>query len=202
MFSGIIEEIGSIHSIERHEKSKMIRLVVESKLLLGDMKVGESIAVNGACLTLIETDKNKFLTEVSPETAQKTNLGQLVKNERVNLERALQLNQRLNGHMVSGHVDTLIKRLNVETVEDGAILWYELPEDFTRYVIAKGSVALNGVSLTVNSIDKNKFSVFLIPHSIRHTNLLDESLNYVNLEVDMIGKYIEQMVSYSLGVLK
>ena len=219
MFSGIIEDIGIIRSKEPSLGSRMIRFIIETKLNLNDSKIGDSIAVNGACLTLLESmtsrldiignpsgfgnserseeSVNMFLTEISPETAQKTNLDKLEVGEVVNLERAMQLSQRVNGHLVSGHIDAVISRVEIESVDDvdgGTILWFELPDEFRKYLIVKGSVSLNGVSLTVNKIEDSKFSVFLIPHTIRYTNLIHDSSKLVNLEVDMIGKFIEQFV--------
>lgn len=198
MFSGIIEDMGTLRAKECVRGSKMIRFIIGSNLPLSEVKIGDSIAVNGACLTILETDKNQFLTEVSPETAQKTNLTFIEPGEGLNLERGLKVGERLNGHIVLGHVDSRISRLQIEEVEDGAILWLELPGEFARFVIKKGSVALNGVSLTVNEIEGGKFSVFLIPHTIRNTNLLASSSASVNLEVDMIGKYIEQFTAVTL----
>ncbi|OGQ33813.1 MAG: riboflavin synthase subunit alpha [Deltaproteobacteria bacterium RIFCSPHIGHO2_12_FULL_43_9] len=195
MFNGIIECLGTLLSKETTSGSEMLRFIIEADIVKDDIKIGDSIAVNGACLTIIETNNNQFLTEVSPETAQKTNLTLLEAGGRVNLERGIKVGERLNGHIVLGHVDTKIRRLQIERVEDGAILWFELPAEYKRYLIKKGSVALNGVSLTINDIKDERFCVFIIPHTIRNTNLLDDSSKLVNLEVDVIGKYIEQFVA-------
>lgn len=195
MFSGIIEELGVLKLKEIIGNSRMVRLVIEAKIPLDELKIGDSIAVNGTCLTLLEVNGREFLTEASPETIALTNLELLSVGDRVNLERAMKASDRFNGHIMSGHVDGKVRRLLVERVKDGAIAWFELSEDFRKYIVSKGSVALNGVSLTVNQILDDRFSVFLIPHTLKETNLLDTSSAWVNLEVDLMGKYIEKFVS-------
>ncbi|MFC2075015.1 riboflavin synthase [Bdellovibrionota bacterium] len=195
MFSGIVEDLGVLKSREWLEKEPVWRLCIETSLSLDDMGVGGSISHNGACLTVIKKEANLFWVDVSLETADKSNLGNIDIGGRINLERALKLSQRLDGHLVMGHCDKRIRRLEIKEIGEGAEVWYELPSDLSRYVIVKGSISVNGVSLTVNEIHDGRFSVFLIPHTIRETNLLDDSAEEVNIEVDMIGKYVERLIA-------
>ena len=192
MFSGITEDIGFVRSSEKKDAMRVLQ--IETLLPLEEVSIGESISVNGACLTVTEKTQKLFSVEVSPETEEKTNLRRLTGGSRVNLERALRLSDRLNGHMVSGHVDMIIRRLGFDRIGEGAVVWFELPPSLRRFIVMKGSATLNGVSLTINEIEDDRFSVFLIPHTIRNTNLLDPETEIFNLEVDLVGKYLEQLV--------
>ncbi len=192
MFTGLIEELGSIQVIERHERG--IRLKVKANAIR-DVQPGESISVNGVCLTVTETKKDSISFDVSPETIKAANLGNLRIGDRVNLERAMTLQQRLGGHMVTGHVDVTgtIKEKRAE----GEFTIYRVAAspDFLRYVILKGSVAVDGISLTVIGLDKDSFSVAIIPHTASVTTMGFKAVgDTVNLEADIIGKYIERFL--------
>ena len=193
MFTGIVEEIGYIGKIVRGQSS--IRLVIECSTVLGDIKIGDSIAVNGICLTVAERGDDYFLADVMPETIRKTALDTLNVSDLVNLERALQVSERLGGHIVSGHIDgTGTVRGHFE--EDNAIwLMIEASPDILKYIVAKGSVTLDGVSLTVADISPRRFKVSLIPHTASLTILGRKKIgDAINIECDIIGKYIEKLV--------
>ena len=194
MFSGIIESLGSIDNIEDLGGDK--RLVVEPhELDLNDIKIGDSVSINGACLTVININQQYLAFDVSNETLNCTNLGNLENGSLVNIERALRLSDRLNGHFVTGHVDTVGKV--VKKQEEARSWQYEIQvtKQYMRYISRKGSVAVDGVSLTVNDIDNDIFSVNIIPHTQEHTlfKLYNENTE-VNIEVDMLSRYIERLL--------
>lgn len=162
---------------------------------LSEPEEGESIAVNGVCLTARDIKGNRFLVDVSPESLSRTGLGGLQTGSRVNLERALRLSDRLGGHMVSGHVDALGKVEDRRSHGDFTLFFFSLDRSLMKYVIEKGSIAINGVSLTVNSVDGEKFSVSIIPHTLSVTTLGElQPGDTVNIEVDIIGKYVEKLL--------
>jgi len=192
MFTGLIEELGRIQVIERHGRG--IRLKVKANAMR-DEQPGDSISVNGVCLTVTETKGEIISFDVSPETIRATNLGNLKIGDRVNLERAMTLQQRLGGHIVTGHVD-VTGTINDRRAE-GEFTIYRIaaPPDFLRYVILKGSVAVDGISLTVIGVDRDSFSVALIPHTASVTTMGFKTVgDTVNLEADIIGKYIERFL--------
>ncbi len=194
MFTGLIEELGTVRRISSSGEGTDI--VIAAKKVLSDLKIGDSIAVNGPCLTATAVDKNNFTAWAMPETLEKTNLRQLTTGSPVNLERAMTLNGRLGGHLVSGHIDAVITLAGREPQGGAIILTFAAPEELMRYIIPKGSVSLDGVSLTVIDVDENRFSVGLIPHTAGETTLgRKESGAPVNLEVDLIGKYVEKMLT-------
>ena len=156
------------------------------------MKSGDSIAVNGACLTVTEFDSVSFTADVSGETVNRTNIGKLRVGEKVNLERPMRLSDRLGGHLVSGHIDGIGVIRGVERRGGMSIFTIEVPAEFKRYLIIKGSVAIDGISLTVNEVKGNRFTVTIIPHTAEMTTLgFKKTGDIVNLEADMIGKYVE-----------
>lgn len=192
MFTGIIEEIGKVKSLRRGAKS--FTLEVEADKVLEDTRVGDSIATNGVCLTVTRMTEHGFAADVMPETVQRTALGELQSGSQVNLERALTLQTRLGGHLVSGHIDGT-GRLIARRLDDTA-LWLTVACDshLLRYVIEKGSVTLQGVSLTVARVDEHSFSVSLIPHTQTATTLHEVRVgDLLNIENDMIAKYVEKL---------
>lgn len=194
MFTGIIEELGIIKAIR--SQSGGIRLSVEGKVVMEGMKTGDSIAVNGACLTVTEFNSAVFSADVSRETVDKTGIGKFRVGDKVNLERPLRLSDRLGGHLVAGHVDTVGVIRGIINKEDAAIFTFEAPKEVTKYLIYKGSVAIDGVSLTVNEVMGSRFSVSIIPHTARMTTLGFKKIgDTVNLEADMIGKYVEKFTN-------
>lgn len=193
MFTGIAEEIGQIIAIRHGAASARLQIAAEK--ILDDLQIGDSVAVNGVCLTATEVKAGSFCADAMPETLRRTSLSTLKAGSRVNLERALQLNGRLGGHIVSGHIDgraTLCDRRQ----EDNALwLWLEADRRLLRYIIEKGSVALDGISLTVAAVRGGRFAVSLIPHSAGQTTLGERRVgDKVNLECDIIMKYIERLL--------
>lgn len=198
MFTGIIEEIGTINSIQHGPKSAVIE--VEARTVLEGTKLGDSISTNGACLTVIEMSDSKFKVEAMNETLERTNLGELTVGSRVNLERAMELGERLGGHMVSGHIDGTGRIVSMR--QDDIAWWVEVSCEprVMRYIIEKGSIAIDGISLTVAKVHLSSFEVSIIPHTKDHTTLLRKSVNdKVNLENDLVGKYIEQ---FTMGTVQ
>jgi len=195
MFTGLIEEIGSVDSIVK--STKAARITIKARKVLEDVKLGDSICTNGVCLTVTYFDSEKFTVDVMAETMRRSNLGMLSKGDEVNLERALKLSDRLGGHIVSGHIDGLGKIENY-TKEDNAVwITVSAPPGILKYIVQKGSITTDGVSLTVAYIDDEKFKVSIIPHTKDVTTLPHKNIGaMVNLECDMIGKYIEKLMKY------
>ena len=193
MFTGIIEEVGKVQHVQMGSASCV--LTVAASKILSDAHIGDSIAVNGTCLTICRFDAHSFSADVMPETMRRTNLGRLAPGSPVNLERAMAVGGRFGGHIVSGHIDGTgqIKSL---TREDNAV-WVQiaaLPE-LLHYVVEKGSIAIDGISLTVAKVTKQDFSVSVIPHTGEETTLLHKKPgDIVNLECDILAKYIEKML--------
>ncbi|MFZ5596233.1 MAG: riboflavin synthase [Bacillota bacterium] len=193
MFTGLVEELGVVRGIARGADSA--RIHIEARKIVEDMKIGDSIAVNGVCLTSVEFDRSHFIADVMAETLARTNLAGLKPGDRVNLERALRLGDRLGGHMVSGHIDGvgIIKRR--EKYDIATLITITAPASVMRYIIKKGSVAIDGTSLTVVDFGGDWFQVSLIPHTARMTTLGFKKVgDGVNLEGDIVGKYIERLV--------
>ena len=194
MFTGIVEEIGIIKSISKGSSDASI--IVECKNILEDAKIGDSIAIDGVCQTIVRFDKNIFTVEVSNETLKVTNFSSLKAGDRVNLERALTLQSRLGGHVVSGHIDGLVKIKKIQKISEFYNIDFEIEKDLDKYVVKKGSVALNGISLTVADISYNTFSVAIIPHTFENTALKYLKIgDFVNIEVDILAKYVEKFLS-------
>ena len=189
MFTGIIEDTGTVAAIEPTDKG--MRLTLTTALDLSDTAIGDSIAVDGCCLTATVVSADRFMAEASHETLACTTLGDLTVGGRVNLERALMAGQRMGGHMVTGHVDT-VARLESRTPNGEAVdLTFSFPTDYQSHLVPKGSVTIDGISLTVNSVGEGTFGVTIIPHTAQVTPLMDRAPgDPVNLETDIIGKYI------------
>lgn len=195
MFTGIIQATGRIARVERRGADALLAIATE-KLDLADVRIGDSIAVNGVCLTVVTLAGAQFAADVSGETLSRTTLGTLAANARVNLEKALALGERLGGHLVSGHVDGLgtIRARR----EAGRSIIYRIaaPDELARYIAEKGSICVDGVSLTVNRVEGNEFEVNIVPHTTGATILDEYTVNRaVNLEVDLIARYLERLVT-------
>ncbi len=194
MFTGIIEEIGKVKSIERHANS--IRLTVSAKKIMSDIHLGDSISTNGICLTVTTFTNDSFTVDVMPETMVTTNFKNLKVNDEVNLERALSVNARFGGHIVSGHIDgigTIIKKYN----DDKAIrMSFATSPSILELIVKKGSIAIDGISLTVTDVDTTSFSVSIIEHTQGETTLTSKKIgDTVNLENDVIGKYVQKLLA-------
>ncbi|MDX9835314.1 MAG: riboflavin synthase [Desulfobulbus sp.] len=193
MFTGIIQGLGTL--VEKRSAGGGMIFVLEADFDLTDPQEGESIAVNGACLTARDIHGRRFIVDVSQESLSRTGLDRLQTGSRVNLERALRLSDRLGGHLVSGHVDAQARVEQRRSAGDFTLFTFSLDPGLTKYIIEKGSVAIDGVSLTVNSCEHRSFSVSIIPHSLQWTTLGRlRAGDLVNVEVDMIGKYVEKML--------
>lgn len=193
MFTGIVEEIGRLVSTRRGVDSA--QLVIGAEKVILDAKIGDSIAVNGVCLTVVRAGSGQFTADVMAETLAKTNLGELAPGGSVNLERALALGDRLGGHLVSGHIDGVGIIVRREKHDIATLLTVRAPREVMRYIIRKGSVAIDGTSLTVVDFDRDTFQVSLIPHTAAATVLgFKKEGHRVNLEGDIIGKYIERLM--------
>lgn len=191
MFTGIVEEIGKIKSIR--QKNEGLGFLIDSQVVISDLKVGDSIAVNGACLTCTKIESSAFWVDVSKETLNKSNLSLSNVGFEVNLERALRLSDRLSGHIVLGHVDCTARLLSIKNTGDFYILRIELPKEIARYVVLKGSVCVEGISLTVSNLAENYFEAAIIPHTFNNTALKFRKSSYkLNIEVDYFSKYIER----------
>lgn len=194
MFTGIIEGLGTIAGVRSTGKGK--NLTVKSGFFLDQTKIGDSISVSGACLTVVKIDGRRFDVDVSPETLQKTTFGQAKVGDRINIERALRLSDRIDGHLVSGHIDGMGIIRQREILSNAVILTVEVDESLSRYMIAKGSVAVDGISLTINTCGADNFSVSIIPHTAKLTTIgYKNKGDRVNIETDMIGKYVERLLS-------
>ena len=195
MFTGIVEDVGKIEKKILQKTGEYLIRIKCNMLNPKNFKLGESIAVNGVCLTVTKSGKTYFETLASLETLSKTNLGNKSVNDHVNLERAMKANGRFGGHIVSGHVDTLGKVANVKKAGKSVEYWFRINKKLTKYIIEKGSITIDGISLTINRVRVNTFSVNIIPHTSQNT-ISNSWLNKseVNLEFDMIAKYIEKMV--------
>ena len=193
MFTGIIEGLGNINGIR--STGRGMRLAIEADFSLDQTKIGDSISVNGACLTAIKIDGRRFEVDVSPETLHTTTFDKAKVGDRVNLERSLRLSDRIDGHLVAGHIDGtgIIKQR--EPLGNAIIVTITVAQSLARYMIAKGSVAVDGISLTINDCDNSSFSVSLIPHTANLTTIgFKNRGDRVNIEADMIGKYVERFV--------
>lgn len=194
MFTGIVEETGIVKSFSK--KSNGADIIVECSKVLEDSKIGDSIAINGVCQTVTAMSDNTFSAKVSDETLRVTTLCGMKTGDIVNLERALTLNSRLGGHIVSGHVDCRGKFISITQLTDFYNLEFEIPQEQEKYVVHKGSVTINGISLTVAQINGNIITTAIIPHTFNNTNLKSLQIgDYVNIETDILGKYVEKFLS-------
>lgn len=198
MFTGLVEEVGKVRSVVSGDSDAT--LVIEAPAVCGDLAVGDSIAVNGVCLTATAVDNGRFTAIASGETLQRTTLGRLQAGDGVNLERALRLSDRLGGHLVTGHVDG-VGHVR-EIVEEGSSvrMTFELPARLKRYVVEKGSIAVDGVSLTVAEVTPTGCRVVVIPHTLTHTTLGARRIgDPVNIEADLLAKYVERLLEPAEG---
>jgi riboflavin synthase len=193
MFTGLIEDVGHVSAL-RAQKGAAV-LTVHTKLSVRSMPLGASIAVNGACLTVVKKMRGAFTLDVSPETLSRTNLGKLSVGSLVNLEQPMRLNERLGGHLVTGHVDGVGAIAAIETDGDFTIFSFRVSPLLGRLLVSKGSVAVDGISLTVNQCRPERFSVAIIPFTLRYTNLRGRRVgDNVNIETDLIGKYVQSFM--------
>lgn len=185
--------MGTISAI--HPSGQGSRISINSDFALSGTRIGDSIAVNGACLTVVILEGRRFTVDVSPETLKRSVLGRVKLGERVNLERALRLSDRLDGHLVSGHVDGIGSLRERKTLANAIVLTFSVAQSLSRYMIEKGSVAVDGTSLTINRCDSASFEVAIIPHTAGLTTIGHKKVGQaVNIETDMIGKYVERFV--------
>lgn len=195
MFTGLIEEIGEIVSVKRDTKT--YKLSVCANRIFEDLKLGDSVAVNGVCLTASTISGNVFTADVMPETIERTALSKLKSGSRVNLERAMPLNGRFGGHIVAGHIDGVGVIMSKKQDSNAVRLTITAKPEILKYIVEKGSIAINGVSLTVTYVDSSAFGVSIIPHTSNETTLLSYEIGTaVNLECDIVGKYIEKLMNY------
>ncbi|MEI0604201.1 riboflavin synthase [Brachyspira alvinipulli] len=191
MFTGIVEEIGTVKSVQ----SKVI--TIEASKIFDDLHLGDSVAVNGTCLTVSSFDNKIFNADVTQETLNRTNLGSLKNGSKVNLERAMTLSGRFGGHIVSGHIDGVGSIKSMKKDDNAIILTIEVPKYLMKYIVEKGSVAVDGISLTVASLTDNTFSIAVIPHTLKETVLYyKKEGDKVNIENDVIGKYVERLLTF------
>lgn len=196
MFTGIVEEIGTVKNIIKGSRS--IKLAIAAQKVLENTNLGDSIAVNGVCLTVTALGKNGFTADVMPESMSKTNMGKLKPGDRVNLERALTLASRLGGHIVSGHIDGVGEIIDMEKDDNAVRVTLTASSKVMKYIVSEGSVALDGVSLTVAHLGESDFTVSLIPHTTQVTTLLDKKVgDKLNVENDVVGKYVERLLDFS-----
>ena len=193
MFTGIIQAKGSIQEVISSKEGAHLK-INSNTLNLSDSKIGDSIAVDGVCLTVTELSEDWFSTDVSNETMSCTTFSELSQGQSVNLERSLRLNQGIDGHLVSGHVDGIGEIHSIDEDGDSVRIKVEVQGDIMKYIANKGSICINGVSLTVNSVESNIFDVNIVPHTFSVTTLGDLKLNsFVNLEIDLIARYVERL---------
>ncbi len=197
MFTGIVEGIGEVKKIR--VKGKSWQIEIQTPFSISKEKIGNSMAINGCCLTITEKKKNYFSADLSPETLSCTNLKDLKVGSKVNLERALRLSDPVGGHLVQGHIDGISLLLDKKKIESETgsylILKFKIPKNLRKYLIKKGSIAIDGVSLTTNEIQANQFTVCLIPHTQKKTILQDKKIgDSVNIEVDLMAKYLENFI--------
>jgi riboflavin synthase len=190
MFTGIVEEVGTVSVCQDYGLS------VKAEKVTDDLRLGDSIAVNGTCLTVVEFDKSQFKVDLAPETLRRTSLGELTVGRRVNLERPLAVSDRLGGHIVQGHVDAAGRVMSIRPEGACFIFRIRTPKRLMPYVVEKGFIAVDGISLTVVNKGAASFTVSVIPYSLSNTNLEEKSVGHrVNLEVDILAKYVESLLA-------
>jgi len=193
MFTGLIEAIGEIEQIGKKQNS--FQITIRSPLGLSRSDIGASISVNGVCLTAVAVEQNSFTVEASPETLALTALNEHRRGDFVNLERALQLSDRLGGHLVTGHIDGVGEIIKITKASNALVIGITIPPSLMRYLVKKGSVAVDGVSLTINEIEGNTFMVSIIPHTAQNATIGKKRIGEkVNIETDLIGKYVERFL--------
>jgi riboflavin synthase len=194
MFTGLVEDVGKIGALRLRNGAAV--LTVKTKLPVRSMPQGASVAVNGACLTVVKKLKEAFTVDVSPETLSRTNLAALAVGDGVNLEQPMRLNERLGGHLVTGHVDGMGTITAIKKQGEFTIFTFRVPARLGSLLVSKGSVAVDGISLTVNDCRRTRFSVAIIPFTLQHTNLQGRRVgDKVNVETDLIGKYVHSFLA-------
>lgn len=195
MFTGLVESLGEITSVT--PQGPGVVLTVRSATIVEGLQVGDSVAVNGCCLTVVSIENDKFSFEAGEETLSRTNLGRLSDQSHVNLERAVRAGDRLGGHYVSGHIDCVGTLDQRDDDDEWAKFWFRIPVEWARHMVPKGSITVDGVSLTLVDVEKERFSVALIPHTLDVTTLGKLSVgDPINLETDMMAKYVEKLLEY------
>ena len=193
MFTGIIEELGKVKNVSKGNKIKKIE--IEAKKILEDLKTGDSVNINGACQTVVNVKSSSFIVETVEETLKRTNLGELKPQDQVNLERPLRFSDRLGGHILSGHVDCKGRIKSIAKIEGSWRFEFSLPESYLTYIVEKGSVGVEGISLTIVDVFKDYFSVSVIPFTFAQTNLNKKREgDRVNIEVDLLGKFVKRFL--------
>jgi len=196
MFTGIVEEIGTVVDFEASQN--ILRIKVQASKVLEETYLGDSISTNGVCLTVTGIGKNHFYADVMGETVRRSNLGTLKKGDKVNLERAMAANSRFGGHIVSGHIDGKGKITSYEKEGNAVWITVDTGKEVLKYIVEKGSIAIDGISLTVAYVDEKKIKVSIIPHTSEETTLLKKKIGEeVNLECDVIGKYVEKLLGFN-----
>ena len=194
MFTGIVEEVGRVSGLHDY------RFVIKAENVLSDVKIGDSISVNGACLTVVEFDDRSFAVDLAPETLRRTSLGEVRPGSAVNLERALAASDRMGGHIVQGHVDGTGSITGLTPEADCYIMEIEAPDSLVPYIVEKGFIAVDGISLTVVQRMERRFTISVIPFTMQNTNLHEKSAGErVNLEADILAKYVESLLQSRLG---
>lgn len=194
MFSGIVQERGQIKNIKK--SSGKTSFIIESKKVKENLGIGSSIACNGVCLTIVNLDKNIFEVEAIPETLKLTNLGNLRIGSFINLESSLRLKDELSGHIVLGHIDGMGNIIKIKPEGDSILMTIDFPSNLGKYIAYKGSIAIDGISLTIASINNKSFTVALIPHTLEVTTLKEKRIgDMVNLEIDVVARYLERLVN-------
>lgn len=193
MFTGIIEEIGEVKTISKFNNA--LKIKISAKKILEDIKIGDSISTNGVCLTVTDFTKSDFVVDAVEETVKSTNLLNLKIKDKLNLERALTLSSRLGGHIVQGHIDSIGEIINIRKKDLSTIYEIKVSNSILDLIVTKGSITLNGVSLTVSKVNKNSFEISVIPETIKKTNIANINIkDKVNLETDIIGRYIQKLI--------
>lgn len=201
MFTGIVEELGIVKSIKLGSNSSVIK--VQGEKVFDDLKIGDSVSTNGVCLTVNNIIENIFSADIMNETLSRSSFKELETGDYVNLERAMPSNGRFGGHMVSGHIDGVGKITSIK--KDNNAIWYTIKTDkkIMQYIIEKGSIAIDGISLTVAKVERDCFMVSIIPHTLKETVLFEKRIgSMVNLENDMVGKYIEKFLNENKGITR
>ena len=194
MFTGIIETLGKVSAVKNSGKSSLIDILIKNT----NYSLGDSICVNGVCLTIDNIENDKYSFTISPETKYRTNLKYLSNNQEVNIETSLTINKLISGHLVQGHVDGIVKIIRIQEIDASWNIRFQIEPGLSKYIIKKGSVTLDGVSLTVNDVSNLEFSVMIIPHTYQNTIFKSYVVgDEINIELDMLAKYIEKLGNYN-----
>ena len=194
MFTGIIETLGKVSAVKNSGKSSLIDILIKNT----NYSLGDSICVNGVCLTIDNIENDKYSFTISPETNHRTNLKYLSNNQEVNIETSLTINKLISGHLVQGHVDGIVQIIRIQEIDTSWNIRFQIEPGLSKYIIKKGSVTLDGVSLTVNDVSNLEFSVMIIPHTYQNTIFKSYVVgDEINIELDMLAKYIEKLGNYN-----